>query len=89
MSWFNSQPTLRGLLRNLTEAVAVAGDVDDVAAVQEPVEHGDGNGGVAEDVAEDVAPGVGAVVILGSCPLLGDWSRRIGVGVWRCERSVR
>ena len=34
-----------------SESVAVAGDVDDGAAVQEPVEHGGGDGGVAEDVS--------------------------------------
>ena len=41
-----------------SESVAVAGDVDDGAAVQEPVEHGGGDGGVAEDVS----PGAGASV---------------------------
>jgi hypothetical protein len=32
-------------------AVAVAGDVDDDRAVQEPVQHGGGDGGVGEDLA--------------------------------------
>jgi len=42
--------------RPRTAAFLVAGDVDDGAAGQEPVEHGGGDGGVAEDVS----PGVGA-----------------------------
>jgi hypothetical protein len=44
----------------LTHAVAVAVDVDDDGAVQEPVEHGGGDGGVVEDVA----PGGDAAVWL-------------------------
>src|SRR5581483_5308463 len=39
--------------------VAVAGDVDDDAAMQEPIEHRGGDGGVVEDVAPGADPAVG------------------------------
>ncbi len=42
----------------VAEAVGVAVEVDHDAAVQEPVEHGGGDGGVAEDLA----PGADAAV---------------------------
>ena len=40
----------------VAEAVAVAVEVEHDGAVQEPVEHGGGDGGVAEDVAQEATP---------------------------------
>lgn len=40
----------------VAEAVGVAVEVEDDGAVQEPVEHGDSDGRVAEDLAQDATP---------------------------------
>ena len=62
-----------------SEAVAVAGDVDDGAAVQEPVEHGGGDIGVAEDVAPGVGASVGGEDDACGCP---KWCRGWSGGIF-------
>ena len=57
MAGGGSQGSLAGVV--VAEAVGVALEVEHDGAVQEPVEHRGGDGGVAQDLAPGGDPGVG------------------------------
>jgi hypothetical protein len=74
--WAVPPPECVGAGLVVAEAVAVASDVEDDAAVQEPVEQGGRDGGVAEYVAPAGDGQIHVSTILASSSK-ADWSRAI------------